>query len=168
MSTLSSKAGISKKPRAKYILLSSKLLTELRENGQHISAKTESNIRSNFQAWICENKKNGIKASVSEKKKKFHEIATTILTFSRSQGIFDDLSDLDLDNSESSCDSSNIQFSLPEVDFRWMVDKKVHKKVHFQSPTQNPLLFPEPSLRKTRFRILIMDLIISKYLSDSL
>jgi hypothetical protein len=159
MSTLSSKSGISKLPQAK-------LFTELRANGQYISAKTESNIRSNFQAWICENKKNGIKSSVSEKKKKFHEIATTILTFSKSQGIFDDLSDLEQENSECSFESSNIQMSLPEVDLRWIVEEKVHKKVHFKS--HPPLLIPKSSLRQTRLQILVMDIIISRYLSDSL
>jgi hypothetical protein len=109
------------------------------------------------------NKKNGIPITRSEKKKKFHDIVTAILNFSGSQGIFDDLSDLEKTHENFVEDSSNLECALPEdARFEWMVEK-TPKKVQFQLPTSLPDSFPEPSLSRTLRRIFVTDLIIQNY-----
>jgi hypothetical protein len=190
MSTLDSKAGISKPPRAKPTATASIFLADMRANGACISAKMESTIRRNFNDWITENKKNRIRTSSKDKKKKILEIATTILNFSRSQSIFDDLSDLepqthecscdffnitlDLPEVESdiepqthecSCDFSNTTLDLPEVDLSWMVEKK-NKKIEISLPAPIQPTFSEPSLSRTLRRILFTNFLIHYYLND--
>ena len=165
MSTIDSKAGIFKPPRVKLTATTSMFFADMRANGACISTKKESNIRRNFNDWITENRKNGIRTSSKDKKKKFLEIANTILTFSRSQSIFDDLSDLEPQTHEYSCDFSNTTLDLPEVNLRWMVEKKT-KKVEFILPTPIQQPFPEPSLSRTLRRILFTDFLIHYYLND--
>jgi hypothetical protein len=165
MSTLDSKAGISKPPREKPTATASIFLADMRANGACISAKMESNIRRNFNDWITENRKNSIRTSSEDKKKKILEIATTILNFSRSQSIFDDLSDLEPQTHECSCDFSNITLDLPEVDLRWMVEKK-NKKVEIRLPAPIQPTFSEPSLSRTLRRILFTNFLIHYYLND--
>jgi hypothetical protein len=163
MSIFGDAAGISKKKRANPVPLISTLLVELRSNGLCISPKEESNILTNFLSWMSVNKKNGIPITRSEKKKKFHDIVTAILNFSRSQGIFDDLSDLEKTHENFVENSSNLECDIPEpAGFEWMVEK-TPKKVQFQLPTSLPDSFPEPSLSRTLRRIFVTDLIIQNY-----
>jgi hypothetical protein len=176
MLNLYSKAGISKPPRAKPTANASNyhkypiFLADLKTKMIYISPKEESDIRTIFFNWINENRKIEIWTSASQKKKKFFEIAETILNLSRSQNVFDNLSDIDQEINNYSEESFNIQFNLPEADVKWMVEKekKIPEKVEFQLPTPSQDLFPEPSLSKTLRRIFIMDLIIYRYLSGSL
>jgi hypothetical protein len=163
MSIFGYSAGISKQKRANPVPLISTLFVELRSNGLYISPKEESNIRTKFLSWMSVNKKNGILITRSEKKKKFHDIVTAILNFSGSQGIFDDLSDLEKTHENFVEESKILQCALPEPSgFEWMVEK-TPKKVQFQLPTSLPDSFPEPSLSRTLWRIFMTDLIIQNY-----
>lgn len=175
MSALDSKAGISKPPRAKPTANAanyrqySKFLADLKAKIDILSPKEESNIRTKFFAWMNENRKFDIWKSAEEKRNKFFEIAETILTISRSEGIFDNLSDLKpADSHEFSNDFSNIPWNIPEdVRFEWMVEKEIKspKKLDHQSPP--PVKEVESSKSvfvRTLRRIFITDLIIHNYL----
>jgi hypothetical protein len=172
MSTLDSKAGISKPPRAKPTANASNyrqypiFLADLRAKISYISPKEESEIRIRFFNWINENRRLEIWKCADEKRKKFFEIANTILTISRSHDIFDNLSDLDPDSNEYSSDFSDIQCNLPEVSVKWMIEK-VHKKVEIQSHDAIQKPFKEPTLFRTLHRIYMTDLIIQNYLYGS-
>lgn len=168
-------ARISKPPRAKPIANALNyrkypiFLADLKEKYSYVSQKEESDIRTKFFVWMNENRKFDIWKSAAQKKKKFFEIAETILTISRSEGIFDNLSDLKpADSYEFSNDFSNIPWNIPEdVRFEWMVEKEIKspKKLDHQSP---PLVKEEISSKsvfvRTLRRIFITDLIIHNYL----
>lgn len=161
MSVLGNLGVISKPIKVKPLPFISKLFAELRKNGWYISPKEESCIRTSFLAWILENKKSGIRKSKTEKKKKFHEITTTILKKLRLKGIFDDLSDIEQENSIEYPEESS--FNIPEtIEFQWM-DEKVPKKMQFQEPTLLLDSIPEPSLSNTLLQILRMNLKIHNY-----
>lgn len=167
-------SGIFKPPRAKPTANSSnyrkypKFLTDLKEQIGYITSKEESDIRTRFFNWINENRKLEIWKSAEEKKKKFFEIAEKILNLSRSQGIFDNLSDIEPEKQVFSEDFSNIPWNIPEdARFEWMVEKPSPKKVQIQSPAQVQTSMPEPSLSRTLRRIFFTDLIIKNYLYGS-
>jgi hypothetical protein len=168
MSALYSKSGISKPPRAKPTAIASNYLTDLKARIGYITPKEESDIRSRFFNWINENRKLEIRKSAEEKKNKFFEIAEKILNLSRSQEIFENLSDLEPEKHVFSEDFSNIPWNIPE-DFRfeWMIEKPAPKKVQIQSPAQVQTSLPEPSLSRTLRRIFFTDLIIKNYLYGS-
>jgi hypothetical protein len=126
-------SALDKPPRAKPTANSSNyrkysiFLADLNAKIDILSPKEESDIRTRFFAWMNENRKLEIRKSADEKKKKFFEIADTILTLSRSEGIFDNLSDLKpVDSHEFSNDFSNIPWNIPEdARFEWMVEKEI-------------------------------------------
>lgn len=159
-------SGISKPPRAKPTANALNYLADLKARINDLSPKEESDIRTRFFNWITENKKLKIWNNAAEKKNKFFEISETILNLSRSQGIFDNLSDLEPEViHDYSEDYSNIPWNIPEdVKFEWMIEKPVRKKIQIQShaPVQSP--FPKPSLSRTLWEIYMTDLIIHNYL----
>lgn len=65
-----------------------------------LSSKEELDIRTSFFDWMNNNRKLGFWKSAAQKKKKFFEIANTILSISGSHNIFDDLSDIESDINE--------------------------------------------------------------------
>ena len=153
-------SSLDKPPRAKPTANASNYLADLKARIDMLSPKEESDIQTRFFAWMNENRKLGFLKSAEEKRNKFFEIADTILTLSRSEGIFDNLSDL---KPVDSHEISNIPWNIPEnVKFEWMVEK-TPKKVQFQLPTSLPDSFPEPSLSRTLRRIFVTDLIIRNY-----
>jgi len=109
-------SGISKPPRAKPTANASKFLADLKAKIDILSPKEESDIQTRFFAWMNENRKLEIRKSAEEKRKKFFEIADTILTSSRSQGIFEDLSFIDKEKYELSEEYFNIQYNLQVPD----------------------------------------------------
>ena len=158
-------SGIFKLPRVKPTANASNYLADLKAKIDMLSPKEESDIRTRFFNWINENRKLKILKNVEEKRKKFFEIADTILTLSRSQGIFDNLSDLEPEKQVFSEDYSNIPWNIPEdIRFEWMIEKPAPKKIQIQShaPVQSP--FPKPSLSRTLWGIYMTDLIIHNYL----
>jgi len=168
-------SGISKPPRAKPTANASnyrkypKFLADLKAKIDILSPREESDIRNRFFAWINENRKLEIRKSAEEKRKKFFEIADKILTLSKSQGIFEDLSDIETaENHEFSEDYSNIPWNIPEnVKIEWMVEKEIKspKKIDHQSYT--PVKEVESSnsgVVRTLRRIFFTDLIIHNYL----
>jgi len=103
--------------------------------------------------------------SAEEKRNKFFEISEKILNLSRSQEIFDNLSDLEPEKHVFSQDYSNIPWNIPEyVRSDWMIEKPARKKIQIQShaPVQSP--FPKPSLSRTLWEIHMTELIIHNYL----
>jgi hypothetical protein len=175
MSALDSKAGISKPPRAKPTANASNyrkysiFLADLNAKIDMLSLKEESDIRTRFFAWMNENRKLKIWKSAEEKRNKFFEIADTILTLSRSEGIFDNLSDLKPANrNELSDDYSYIPWNIPEdVRFEWMVEKQIKspKKLDLRLPTPvKEDKFSKSIFTSTLRRIFFTDLIIHNYL----
>ena len=167
-------SGIFKPPRAKPTANASnykqypKFLTDLREQIGYITPKEESDIRTRFFNWINENRKLEIWKSTEEKKKKFFEIAEIILNLSRSQEIFDNLSDLEPEKHVFSEDFSNIPWNIPEyVRSDWMIEKekKLPKKVEIlPSPPVKEVESSKSVFVRTLRRIFITDMIIHNYL----
>ena len=169
MKDYSRMSSLDKPPRAKPTANASNYLADLKARIDMLSPKEESDIRTRFFAWMNENRKLEIRKSAEEKRNKFFEIADTILTLSRSEGIFDNLSDLKpVDSHEFSNDFSNIPWNIPEdARFEWMVEKEIKspKKLDHQS---HPLVKEEKSSNsvfvRTLRRIFITDMIIHNYL----
>lgn len=165
-------SGIFKPPRAKPTANASNyrkypiFLADLRAKIDMLSPKEESDIRTKFFAWINENRKLSSLKTVEEKRKKFFEIADTVLTISRSNDFLNNLTDLESISNEHSTDFSDIQCNLPEVSVKWMIEKEP-KKVEIQSHDVIQKPFKEPNLLRTLKRIYMTDLIIQNYLYGS-
>ena len=165
MKDYSRMSSLDKPPRAKPTANASNYLEDLKARIDMLSPKEESDIQTRFFAWMNENRKLGFLKSAEEKRNKFFEIADTILTLSRSEGIFDNLSDLKpVDNHEI----SNIPWNIPEnVKFEWMVEKEIKFPKKLEILSHTPVKEEKSSesvFVRTIRRIFITDLIIHNYL----